>query len=1363
MNPADAYRAKAIAGLVSKPEVVVIAKAEAAPGQAALEAMLESVYSRPSRGIDLTGLVWVDVATPAELATALTPTGAAVRMTANIEVAGQIDLTGRYLDTNGHTLASAASGAAPVTMIASSSGGWIGGGGRLDHRKTSNTGEESVFTCATPGDKPLAIHNITLGVVEYAGRLDGAFDVRGCAVVYNGVANNAHTLWQVLGVAGDSYLDDNTFVAQAQNGLTRYTSFMSVPATSWVPGAVLHVRRNVQAGGDLRSFVGLTGSPAIAAAGSLVISGNEFDDSNGGVVFNQPNALDGFASIALIGNTQGGSSKGNFRGLLSLDMTGPAGLCSITHYGNNSLAGDLASGYVSISGGSGIVARSPAATGAVVAQETTRPQIAAAHAQVVTTLAEGQAFGVAAADQLLVIDATGKAAAGVKTLPELLTDLTNRPTRPASVLSGNLAQWAADGSLADAQTSVAGVISAAVTQANTGRKQLGLWNAYTNTPTLPAVPVTDVGDYYEVTFDGFRFGITWQTGDAIMVSLDAAGQKIWTKRATLGDSFDGQSLYVAKSGANANSGTILRPLAGLDVAVQMVAPPALISVGAGTFQVRFGAEVTIPDGVMVRGAGASFGNVTEIEHPVALGAAFLRDITFGAAATVTWASAGGPQVEGCSFKAAVRTGVDASGVAGFSDCDFSASPGLDLSAGSGTLYLNRCAGVKLTVGPGWTVYVDACFDFQVLSLDATSRVIHWDSTIGKGVLSTLAQYNDLVASSNAATFGLYVMGAAFGTHAMGDLVIKSGLGLRLLRQYASANPVLHLESGQTLYKSGGGSWTVIGSSSAQVYYRGDAALHPASPGSGDILFITSTGAAGGSLLRSYLGASGSWVKIQDVAWQPKVTYAANLLAAPASPVAGDHLITTSTGLSTGTVTGVYLSDGTNWLALTKRQPTVTYVAINGAKATVANSIVGDVVYETDTGTSAGKDLRKWVFDGAAWRSERESELVVVDFVLTQVTLDAIKAASSASNGIYVLGFSGATGYGAAAKGDLLVKTGPGAMTLYKAYASAPSVIYGPSNKSWAREAGYWSEVGGYVESETGEVIIAAGATKANAAPAAVPGASMTLPSAGQYRIRFEVAVANNTAGGQTRFLLRNDTAAQLLGSSAVYSKESSPGTFPECVAKETFVTVAGPADISLWWNTNGTGTSTLVSNAAIALSTMTYEKVSGFLPLEGTLPYPGVTHAEALTLTAFTGTPAKGATRLHDYIEAVDDGSGWVKVYFAYSQTSAGTGVLSPLVLKVPGGLKFNTTRHPIQSSASTGDNMQAVNDEFKYLIPCTGNINVNNGGGYDTLLGVAPVSLDTFCLVCAGTGNIGMGRTVNYALTFAQYSFSGYFYFKKA
>jgi hypothetical protein len=491
---------------------------------------------------------------------------------------------------------------------------------------------------------------------------------------------------------------------------------------------------------------------------------------------------------------------------------------------------------------------------------------------------------------------------------------------------------------------------------------------------------------------------------------------------------------------------------------------------------------------------------------------------------------------------------------------------------------------------------------------------------------------------------------------------------------------------------------------------------------------------------------------------------ANLLAAPASPAVGDHLVTTSTGLSTGTVTGVYLSDGTNWLALTKRQPTVAYVAINGAKATVANSIVGDVVYETDTGTSAGKDLRKWVFDGVAWRTEGESELAVVDFLLTQVTLDAIKAASSASNGLYVLGFAGATGYGAAAKGDLLAKTGPGAMTLYKAYASAPAVIYGPSNKSWAREAGYWSEVGGYVESETGETILTAGATKANAAPAAVPGASMTLPGAGRYRIRFEVAVANNTAGGQTRFLLRNDTAGQLLGGSSVYAKESSAGTFPECVAKETFVTVTGPTDISLWWNTNGTGTSTLVSNAAIALSTMIYEKVSGFLPLEGVLPYPGETYSEPLTLTEFSGTVVKGATRLADYIDVIDDGSGWVQVDFAYSQTSAGSGGGSGLIIGLPAGLKFDTAKHPLNLPANTKNGVAATSDEWKYVIPAVGIFNVNNAGAYGLLLGVVPLTDGTFCLALSSAGgNVTNGIVNVYGLNFAQYSFAGSFRFKKA
>lgn len=139
-----------------------------------------------------------------------------------------------------------------------------------------------------------------------------------------------------------------------------------------------------------------------------------------------------------------------------------------------------------------------------------------------------------------------------------------------------------------------------------------------------------------------------------------------------------------------------------------------------------------------------------------------------------------------------------------------------------------------------------------------------------------------------------------------------------------------------------------------------------------------------------------------------------------------------------------------------------------------------------------------------------------------------------------------------------------------------------------------------------------------------------------------------------------------------------------------------------------------------------------------------VTYSEPLTISAFSGTPTKGATRLSDYIDAVDDGSGWVHVDLAYSQSTAGTGGISPLVLKIPGGLKFNATKHPTQSAAATADNIQAVNDEYKYLIPCVGSVSVNNGGAYDVLMGIMPVTTDTFCLVCAGTGTrLGLAEDI--------------------
>lgn len=158
-----------------------------------------------------------------------------------------------------------------------------------------------------------------------------------------------------------------------------------------------------------------------------------------------------------------------------------------------------------------------------------------------------------------------------------------------------------------------------------------------------------------------------------------------------------------------------------------------------------------------------------------------------------------------------------------------------------------------------------------------------------------------------------------------------------------------------------------------------------------------------------------------------------------------------------------------------------------------------------------------------------------------------------------------------------------------------------------------------------------------------------------------------------------------------------------------------------------------------------------------------LTLTEPLTFTAFTTNPVKGASRLRDYINAVDDGSGFVTLDFAYCQQSAGTAGSGGLILKLPGELAFDTAFHPLNPAANTAGGIQYASDEFKYLIPCTGFM-VNANVSSDMVLGIVPVSANTFCIVFAGTRDYGLGVIAQAAnLVSTKVHIMGLFRFKKS
>lgn len=76
--------------------------------------------------------------------------------------------------------------------------------------------------------------------------------------------------------------------------------------------------------------------------------------------------------------------------------------------------------------------------------------------------------------------------------------------------------------------------------------------------------------------------------------------------------------------------------------------------------------------------------------------------------------------------------------------------------------------------------------------------------------------------------------------------------------------------------------------------------------------------------------------------------------------------------------------------------------------------------------------------------------------------------------------------------------------------------------------------------------------------------------------------------------------------------------------------------------------------------------------------------ASAVTITGTTTNPTKGATRVVDSINVIDDGSGWCDLVMNYHQSTAGTAGSGDYLVTLPAGYTFDTAFHGAR--AVTGD-----------------------------------------------------------------------------
>jgi len=150
---------------------------------------------------------------------------------------------------------------------------------------------------------------------------------------------------------------------------------------------------------------------------------------------------------------------------------------------------------------------------------------------------------------------------------------------------------------------------------------------------------------------------------------------------------------------------------------------------------------------------------------------------------------------------------------------------------------------------------------------------------------------------------------------------------------------------------------------------------------------------------------------------------------------------------------------------------------------------------------------------------------------------------------------------------------------------------------------------------------------------------------------------------------------------------------------------------------------------------------------------------EALTIGATTTAPTKATTRVQDFIQLTDDGSGWCHVeasYFAASPSGAGSGSGNYLYT-LPGGYQFDTTIHPTNTQLTTLSGWEQVNK----MIGATGIVSQEGNSSFNNY--VVPYSSTQFRIIAHSPSQYAYLGSSYYLMTVANNQFRLSFRFKKA
>ena len=145
----------------------------------------------------------------------------------------------------------------------------------------------------------------------------------------------------------------------------------------------------------------------------------------------------------------------------------------------------------------------------------------------------------------------------------------------------------------------------------------------------------------------------------------------------------------------------------------------------------------------------------------------------------------------------------------------------------------------------------------------------------------------------------------------------------------------------------------------------------------------------------------------------------------------------------------------------------------------------------------------------------------------------------------------------------------------------------------------WKQIGVNGQAEYNSIYPSNGLATSSTSLVNLPGSTLTLPSAGVYRVQYNMYVSGPNDGSSVIFIVANsDSTYNFSYGSGV---KVAGSTNASVANQEIIISVNSPITLNLKWRINGSGTATIL-NDTTSNSVFSYEKIAGFLPATSSLP-----------------------------------------------------------------------------------------------------------------------------------------------------------------